>query len=110
MSINQVCEATASAGAGIWDSVQNGAHEVGSFCGRMTTNVKNYWNDSIMPLVQKVIDACKNKFAQAKEWAQSNPDTLRAVIISVVATALASAVFFRCVCTGKDTSKGDGKA
>ena len=103
MSIESVCSSLGNAADGAWETVKSGAGKVGDFCGRAATSVKGFWNDSVFPFIQRIIDAVKDSFSKAKEWAESNPDTVRAVVITA-AVAIATAAVFMRFCRNNDSS------
>lgn len=90
-SIQTVCASVGEMADSAWNSTKSAAGEVGNFCGRMATKVSDFWHTSVMPFIQKVIDAAKGFFAKAQNWAKENPDTLRAVVITAVASIITTA-------------------
>ncbi len=110
MSIEGVCSSLGNTLDGAWESVKSGAGKVGDFCGRAATSIKGFWNDTVYPFIQRIIDAAKDYFSRAKEWAQANPDTVRAVLVTTVVSIITTALFMRCCCSSDESKKkGDEK-
>ncbi len=107
MSIESVCSSLGNAAEGAWETVKSGAGKVGDFCGRTATSVKDYWNDSVLPFLQRIVDAVKDHFEKAKEWAENNPGTLKAIVITGVVSIVTTAVFLRFCCDSDSTQKKD---
>lgn len=108
MSLESVCASVGEMADSAWSTTKNAAGDVGNFCGRMATKVSNFWHDSVMPFIQRVVDAAKGFFGKAKDWAEKNPETLRAVVITAVASIITTAaIMWMC---GRDSgNSGDGK-
>ncbi len=108
-SMHQVCASVGQMADSAWESTKSAGNKVGNFCGRAVTKVSEFWHSSVLPFLQRMVDTAKGFFGKAKDWAEANPDTLRAVVITGVASIVVTGIFMRFCCNGNApaAAKGD---
>ena len=100
MSCNEVCSTIGDYADAAWDGIKEGASAVGSFLGRVWEVISNFCSNTVMPFLANVWEVAKNFFNEAKSWAEANPTTVRAALITAAVSIVATAVSVRCFCSG----------